>query len=130
VKGLESPGMGMPEMKETIMLRLKDVSHHRNGCSGNPFYVVRFRDNRQEFVAVVFEDERSVAVLDLELLSQGVIAFGENSWRGDDYEPFLRRCIAAYDEKLRAATDGDAIHRVTQGGDKVWKGNGITARSV
>lgn len=33
-------------------------------------------------------------VLDVAKLAEGDIAFGSNSWRGDDYEPDLRRAIA------------------------------------
>jgi hypothetical protein len=104
------------------MLKVKDVAHHRNGVGGNPFYVIRFTDKRQEMVGILFEEPRSVAVFDSRLLAEGIIAFGDNSWRGDEYEPFLRRCAAAFDEKLCAAPDGQAIHRVMMGGPPIWKG--------
>lgn len=86
------------------MKKIINVAHHRNGVSGNPFYVVTFRDGRQKMLGIVFEEQQgTVAVFDSELLSQGVIAFGENSWRGDDYETFLRAAAKHCDDKLRAA---------------------------
>jgi hypothetical protein len=41
-------------------------------------------------VVVMFEEGGHTAVLDVDLLAQGVIAFGVNSWRGDRYEGMLR----------------------------------------
>jgi 23S rRNA G2445 N2-methylase RlmL len=38
-------------------------------------------------------------VLDIGLLATGDIAFGSNSWRGDDYEAHLRQAIASHDAR-------------------------------
>jgi len=45
-------------------------------------------------LGVVFQQQYHVAVLNLDKLALGNIAFGENSWRGDQYEPHLRKVIA------------------------------------
>ena len=93
-------------------MRVLNIAHHRNGISGNSFYVVTFKDEESvgvdhEMVAVVFEEQGSVAVLDVNLLHTGDIAFGSNSWRGDVYEKRLRAAIVVYERQragnLRAA---------------------------
>ena len=77
------------------------VAYHRNGISGWPFWVVLFdwvdgAGLERHMVATVAEasDFRGeglwrrdciVSVLDVGLLAAGVIAFRENSWRGDDF---------------------------------------------
>ena len=45
-------------------------------------------------LGVVFQQQYHVAVFNLDKLALGNIAFGENSWRGDRYEPHLRKAIA------------------------------------
>lgn len=45
-------------------------------------------------LGVVFDEPYHVAVFNLSKLALGNIAFGVNSWRGDVYEPLLRRAIA------------------------------------
>lgn len=82
-------------------MKVIKVAHHRNGVAGNAFGVVLFRDDdKTDKVGIVFDVneennspwERSgnVAVLGVQLLADGCIEFGENSWRGDQYETFLR----------------------------------------
>lgn len=83
-------------------MRLYNVSvaHHRNGVSANSFSVVTFDcdyDGRRSFVATVFEERGNIAVLDRDLLAAGEIRFGENSWRGDDFEPAVREEIAKWE---------------------------------
>ena len=77
-------------------MKIVDFDRHRNGSSGNPFQVVRFEDEGREMLAVVFEEEGSVAVLRLdgELgLDSRCIGFTHNSWRGDHYEAALRQAL-------------------------------------
>ena len=50
-------------------------------------------------VGIVFDEPAHCAVLDVAKLAAGDIAFGSNSWRGDEYEPELRRAIATTNEK-------------------------------
>ena len=76
-------------MKLTIL----DTACHRNGICGAPFDVVTFHDGDSRKVAVLFEAPYHCAVLDVDKLALGNITFGENSWRGDHYEPHLRKEI-------------------------------------
>ena len=76
-----------------MKLKIIAIDHHRNGVGGAPFAVVLFKDAREPGVKVgiVFDEPWHCAVLDVALLSAGDIAFGSNSWRGDVYEPALRK---------------------------------------
>ncbi len=78
------------------------VACHRNGICGAPFHVVLFEDGGDEGsrkVGIVFEEPHNCAVLDVDKLAVGDIAFGSNSWRGDKYEPQLRQAISNYQTK-------------------------------
>jgi hypothetical protein len=78
-----------------MKLKILDTAHHRNGVAGTPFDVVLFKVVREQGVKVgiLFDDPGHCAVLDVTLLSADDIAFGSNSWRGDDFEPVLRQSI-------------------------------------
>lgn len=79
-----------------MKLQFEQVQSHRNGISGAPFHVLVFLDpNEGRMLGVVFEQLHHVAVFRLDKLSEGDIAFGSNSWRGDRYEPFLGAAVAA-----------------------------------
>lgn len=87
-----------------------DIARHRNGVSGEPFYVVLFEEGGRNMLGIVFDgsvpadegDEPNepcdprVAVLDRDLLAQGIIGMGDNSWRGDQFEPALVAAIVAF----------------------------------
>jgi len=80
----------------TMKLKILDTAHHRNGISGAPFHAVLFHDRGPEGsrkVGILFDDPGHCAVLDIDKLALGDITFGSNSWRGDDYEPYLRQAI-------------------------------------
>lgn len=82
-----------------MKLNVIDFAHHRNGIAGAPFAVVLFEDNGPEGgrkVAVLFEQEGHCAVLDVDRLAQGDVAFGSNSWRGDRFEQSLRKSIRIF----------------------------------
>ena len=69
-----------------------DIELHRNGVGGAPFYVVRFVDEETVslLVGVVFDEEYTTAVIDpLDL---------KRRFRGDVFDPELRRAIAAWEE--------------------------------
>jgi hypothetical protein len=92
-------------MKLTII----DIAHHRNGISGAPFDVTLFEDHDPEDsrkVAILFEEPCHCAVLDVGKLAQGVITFGSNSWRGDHYEPHLRKAITEHQRTIDAESLG------------------------
>ena len=77
-------------------LKIIAYAHHRNGIGGAPFDVILFEDTWPEGsrkVAILFEQEAHCAVLDVDKLAAGDIAFGSNSWRGDRFEEPLRKAI-------------------------------------
>jgi hypothetical protein len=89
-------------------IKIECVDHHRNGVGGMPFHVVTFRadvdsEKNVPFVATVFDyyehkeatEYRNpyVAVLRRDLVGEGDIRFGYNSWRGDRYAPALYEAI-------------------------------------
>lgn len=79
-----------------MKLSMIAFAHHRNGIGGAPFDVILFEDTRPEGsrkLAILFEQEGHCAVLDVDKLAAGDIAFGSNSWRGDSFEEPLRRAI-------------------------------------
>jgi hypothetical protein len=73
-----------------MKLNILNIAYHRNGIGGAPFSVVLFHDEETRKVALLFDQEAHCAVLDVAKLAEGDIAFGSNSWRGDQYEPLLR----------------------------------------
>lgn len=78
-----------------MKLKIIDIACHRNGICGAPFDAVLFRDeDGSRKVAILFEQPSNCAVLDVDKLAKGDIAFGSNSWRGDQFEPHLRKAIA------------------------------------
>lgn len=79
-----------------MKLDIIEIDRHRNGICGAPFYVVLFDDTGSETgrkVAILFDEPFHCAVLDIGKLAAGDIAFRSNSWRGDRFEPDLRRAI-------------------------------------
>lgn len=84
-----------------MRITIKEVASHRNGCFGEPFHAVRFAADGAQLVGLVFAGEGRVAAID-PALAVDTVAFGENSWRGDVYEPALRAAVADY-ETARAA---------------------------
>jgi len=71
-------------------------AYHRNG-DGEGFCVVSFdcvvEGSLYPMVAVVFKEPGKVAVFDRQKLGAGVIEFGLNSWKGNDFEKDLRAVI-------------------------------------
>lgn len=93
-------------------MRIVKVERHRNGISGAPFNVVLFdfegaSGDQRNMVGIVFDDEGVVAVLDRDLLAAGEMAFGANSWRGDNFEPRLRRAIKQWEEQRERSSEDD-----------------------
>lgn len=68
----------------------------------HPFHVVLFRDGGPEGsrkLGIVFDEPYYCAVLDIAKLHAADIAFGSNSFRGDNFEPYLRVGIKEHDSK-------------------------------
>lgn len=82
-----------------MTLQVQELAYHRNGVSGEGFYVIRFLFNPDDegienFLAVVFDTPGQCAVIGLDRIStQGVKFAGGNSWRGDWFESELREAI-------------------------------------
>jgi hypothetical protein len=87
-------------MKLTIIA----IAYHRNGVAGAPFDVVLFQEKGRggsRKLAILFPEPGRCAVLDVAKLAAGDIAFGSNLWRGDHYEPHLRKAVnAAWIDRL------------------------------
>jgi hypothetical protein len=87
----------MTKKVEKAPIQIEEIARHRNGVCGAPFSVVTFSARSADgatstpMVGIVFDAPGNVAVFDRRLLGDGVIAFGVNSWRGDHFEPDLRR---------------------------------------
>lgn len=84
-------------MSETKPLKIKEVAYHRNGISGEGFHAIHFLDGKNEMVGIVFDEIGRCAVLQLNQPRAFTVAFGVNSWRGDHYEPALRKAIKNYE---------------------------------
>jgi hypothetical protein len=76
-----------------MKLKLIEHAQHRNGVCGSPFDIVLFHDGESRKLAILFSEPGRCAVLDVAKLAAGDIAFGSNSWRGDHYEPHLRKAV-------------------------------------
>jgi hypothetical protein len=86
-------------------IHVRAIDFHRNGVGGAPFHVAIFDEDggthpedRGRKVGIVFEQPDHCAVLDIARLAAGDIAFGSNSWRGDEYEPHLRKAIKKFNQ--------------------------------
>jgi len=80
-------------------ISILNISFHRNGIGGAPFHAILFEDDAPDSnvkLGIVFDEPWHTAVLDVAKLVRGDIAFGSNSWRGDTYEPHLRKAIQTH----------------------------------
>jgi hypothetical protein len=82
-------------------VKVLSVAHHRNGICGEPFAAVVFIENDRRMVATIgFKGEApdpiTCRVLDIDMLTIGNIAFGQNSWRGDDYGDVLAPLVSEW----------------------------------
>jgi hypothetical protein len=82
------------------------LDYHRNGVSGEGFYVALFNwrdlDDKADrsMVAILFDEPGQCAVLDTAETAAGNVTFAQgNSWRGDRFEPELRAAIKARNER-------------------------------
>jgi hypothetical protein len=112
-------------MEARMKLKIIDTAHHRNGVAGAPFDVVLFKVHRDfgTKVAILFDEPGNCAVLDVKLLAAGDIAFGSNSWRGDHFEPDLRRAVEYRPEAVsdQSPTAEAAIERRVERSDLILR---------
>lgn len=91
-----------------MKLQFQSIHYHRNGICGAPFHALLFLDpDEGGMLGVVFDEPHHVAVFNLTKLILGNIAFGVNSWRGDRYEPLLRREIAKFQSDAGQSGEGE-----------------------
>ena len=92
-----------------MKLNILNIDYHRNGICGAPFHAIVFRDKREKGsvkLGVVFDAPSHTALLDIGKLADCDIEFGSNSWRGDQYEPALRRAIAERSKLIESRISG------------------------
>lgn len=113
--------MADPYVVPTVL----EVAYHRNGISGQPFYVAlvqeRFEEDPEDIrrKVIVMMDSGddctawisnfAIAVLDVDMTWNNTVTFGENSWRGDRYRNFMLECIRQYDQAVRDWSVPDAF---------------------
>lgn len=93
--------MGFSRLPEKV--DIQEIEWHRNGVGGAGFHAVLFTmvesGQKHNMLGIVFQEQAHVAVFDRDLLAEGNILFGTNSWRGDVFEGVLREEIAKREEK-------------------------------
>lgn len=99
------------EIEASGNLKIEAIDHHRNGVSGESFYVVlfSFKEDGQHhnMVGILFHESGQCAVLDRDETAKGNIAFARgNSWRGDHFEGDLRAAINARNKERDDALMG------------------------
>ena len=83
-------------------LRFKNVQYHRNGICGDGFHCAIVTDKKwakTDLLITHFDikDHCACAVYQVDLLPN--IAFGENSWRGDNYTYSMVKAIKEYNSQ-------------------------------
>jgi hypothetical protein len=86
-----------------MKIKLLSADSHRNGISGEPFITGLFTDEDGRTKMFVDFGEMRFAVLQVDKLAEGDIAFGSNSWRGDYYVNEIREL---YPESLKEGLKG------------------------
>lgn len=82
-------------MKDKI--EIQEIDYHRNGICGEGFHAIIFRwkdgQKWRRMLAHVFSEPGQCAIHELSDLKDATVKFGVNSWRGDHFEPAMRRAI-------------------------------------
>lgn len=105
-----------------LVNKILEVAFHRNGVGGRGFYAVRFTGDIQpddgemtgckptpgiknaKWLGILTDDKGECYVICTDLLETcGVKFAGGNSWRGDRYEPLLRKAIQDAEETKTTA---------------------------
>lgn len=113
-----------------MKITLEQTARHRNGVCGAPFHVTLFRDEAERLMlGIVFDEPGYVAVLDLQEVAAGNIAFGSNSWRGDRYETGLCEAVKApvEDGVVRSHLDLNRLHFERKEIGVVWMIDDVTS---
>jgi hypothetical protein len=99
---------------------LKSIAYHRNGICGLGFHVAIIQeddgDGPREMLVIRFSKESDkdtgqvvCAAFDLKLLDVRDIAFGSNSWRGENYVEHMDRMIKNYEKKENERVFGKGV---------------------
>lgn len=99
------------------------IDYHRNGVSGEGFHVVHFSadvDSKHGiFMAIVFDPDEGMSYADAKdtfhnprvavfnTLKLPNTRFMENSWRGDNFAPFIYEALAESERKHREKIEAD-----------------------
>lgn len=78
------------------MRKIISADYHRNGISGEGFWSILFNDSQEGLMhASLFRDDAGYCAVHKvsELVKQNVEFACGNSWRGDNYEDWLRRAV-------------------------------------
>jgi hypothetical protein len=87
----------------TLIRNIGSISFHHNGETGAGYHVVDFTTRGDHLLAIVFEAPGHVAVIQPEVI-EGQLRPGEprfkpgTLFRGDHFEPELRRAIKTWKE--------------------------------
>lgn len=122
--------MAYGEKMNKLVKKYKEIDYHRNGIGGEGFHAIVFENtDGQRMVGITFNQGDTAngiltAVLDIDLLNQENIRFGENSWRGDNYHEELQEIVKEYkSEKEKELTAdfgiGDMIDFFSSGDDSI-----------
>ena len=91
-----------------MKINVQKIARHRNGVGGESFHVVLFEfeddyNHLRNMVGVVFTQMAHVAVLDVNALAedQDIETFGDNCWRGDQFERPLRGAIERWELEIQ-----------------------------
>ena len=87
-------------------MNIRKKAYHRNGVSGEGFHVFTFTwvdDSTgctRHMVGVLFGEQGQCAILDVDELVKDNIEFARgNSWRGDHFEPELRKVVKEEEDR-------------------------------
>jgi hypothetical protein len=82
-------------------MKIEQLAYHRNGVCGQGFWTAIYThdDAPGRFLATVFPQRGNCAVINLDLIADYGVTFGQNSWRGDTHETDLRAAIAIEETK-------------------------------
>ena len=106
-----------------MKITIHKMTSHRNGIDGSLFNVFLFEDSEnpgRRKLGILFEAAHHCAILDVTQLAEGDIAFGSNSWRGDQYEPHLRAELEADQLGRDSFFDDGPSYDVLDTIDIVW----------
>lgn len=83
-------------MGDDCLMEANEIAFHRNGVTGKAFNVGLVQTDVEgidKTMLIIQFDQEHTAVFDFEKLKKGVIAFGENSWRGDVYAESFEKLV-------------------------------------